>query len=122
MDKALVNEWMKVAAELSILKAKEAELRKQICGEFIPEYQEGTHHYIMDELDLVGVGKVNFTVDGKLLESNWEVLPPEVKACFKFKPEVIKKTYKNMPHDSIVHKFITAKPGMPSLDIKPVKQ
>lgn len=121
MDKSKVLEWMKLAADLKNLKAKEMELRKELCEEVLGDKVKGTDHLIVEGLDLAATGKVNTTLDPEMLQSIWNDLSQKERDCIVHKPSLVAKNYKDLDGTSTLHQAVTTKPGAPSLKVKPVE-
>ena len=125
----LVNEWYKLTTQLDELKAKEAELRKQVMQNCFPDPVEGSanklslgdgfivqmEHKISRKLD-----ETAFLASRTALESEGF----EVEKLVKTKIELNASAYKKLEADRkhIFAQFVTEKPATGSIKVvKPKK-
>lgn len=125
-------EWNTLAIKLKELKAKEAEIRRELCEKLFNGRVGGfkvKDHFTSDDgidWEAVATSKVKVTVDRELLNSIWNDLTEEEQAIFRWKPEVNKTDYIKMKKadpkmKSIVWDVFKEGVAMPTLELKEVE-
>lgn len=126
--------WQAIDAELTRIKALEAEARKLCVADYFKEPTEGTNNYDLGNgWTLKGVVKNNYRlaandkVDDALdkIEKLGERGKFIAERIFRYKPDLSLTEYKGLdltnPTDAavkaIVDEVLTIQPGMPSLEI-----
>jgi hypothetical protein len=119
----VVRKWLEMSADLSVLKDKEMEARKEIVDHIliVGRGKSSPKTGLIGPFKLTATPKTNLKIDKELLKTFWPSLTKEEKACFKFDPSLKAKEYSNLPADSDVHRAIEANPGAPTLKMKYVK-
>lgn len=112
-------EWEFAANDLKLAKDHEAKLRLVCVDELIGsrDVYEGSDKTTFDSFIAVLTARVNRNVDATALESIWEDLTEEEKACINYKPRLNLAKYRKLPDDSILHSVITESPGVPTLKL-----
>lgn len=118
IDSDKVQSWLIAKEELATLKARELDLRNQICEHILDGKIKGTSNKVIGVYSLSAAAKLNNKVEKEELQAMWSDLSPEEKECVKFKPEVVAKNYGKIAADSNLHRVITSKPGTPTLTLK----
>jgi len=116
-----IAEWLTARNKLKYYKQKESTLRKKICSEILAGKAEGGVTKHKPEGKITATAKINRTLDTAVLDALWEDLAPLDKEAVFYKPTIVMKQYKILGEDSLLHKAVIAKPGMPSLSIKEVQ-
>ena len=117
ITKQTIMHWLSAKAKLAEFKKRESTLRQKIATMVLGDQQKGVKHEKMFGFKVSPTAKLNQTLDVLGLTENWKKLNAEEKACIRFKPEIINEKLKDLPEDSMLHKFVTYKPGMPELKI-----
>lgn len=128
----IYREWQEVSLWLDTAKAREMELRKQLCATFFPEPVEGTNNAFA-EIDgkkyAVKVGhKLNRKLDPAALDA---VMPElgkldpalcELGVLIKYEAELVKKGYNALTDEQrkIFEQALTITEGAPELTITEV--
>lgn len=117
-----LEEWMEVKQKLSEYKAKENQLRRELCKRILRGIVKGSRSEIVGKYKVTATAKINNTVDEEVLLTIWSDLSDSEKACFKFSPQLILKQYNDLPEDAkTIYSAITSRPGLPSLSLKEKK-
>ena len=112
------KEWKELVNQLKVIKQKEQELRRELCGDmFAGREGEFSVERHMDEYKAIAKSRVTRTIDETVLESIEEDLTPQELGCIKRKPTVILANYRKLPEDSLLFEAVTEKPAMPSLSL-----
>ena len=122
VTKKHIEVWIAAKANLDVVKAKEMELRKEICEAVLQGTHKGTEHLIVEGLDVAATGKINTKVDTECLDTIWNDLSQGEKDCIVYKPSLVAKEYKTVDAKSKLHEAIITTPGTPTLKVKPVKE
>jgi len=117
----LASAHTKAAGNLAAAKSAEMQLRMHICDQVLLDKIKGVAHKVIDGFDFAATAKINMSIDKELLENLLPDLSDTEKLCIRYKPEVVAKTYNALDSKSKLHLAVTAKPGTPSLKIKPIK-
>lgn len=117
-----ISEWSRLATQLKEIKAKEAELRRELCALIIAAtpMKNGrvTVKQNLDGFACKAIQTLSFKVDQAVLANIWETLQPVEKQAIKFVPDLRLKEYKALPSDSLLHEAITTSLAMPTLEAK----
>lgn len=124
---AKVSEWYALSTQVAELTKREKALRQEIFGAAFPNLQSGSDRVPLGYgRDLKGEAVVNYTVDREEMKANSHLLPADVfSSVMKFTPEVRAGALKAIADEEqkrVFGMFITAKPGLPKLEIVNVKQ
>ena len=128
---ALLGDWLNAKKSLDYWKAKEIELRSEVTKEFFnpAEDEEGTRNVDLgNNYKLKGVFALSYKLIEKdeLLEkaiSRMEKLGEEaeyiIKRLIKWKPELSKTEYKNLPdkYVKILNSALEVKPSTPQISL-----
>lgn len=114
--------WQLAKDKLDAAKAKELELRKEICEEILGDNVKGTHKKEFSGMTAKAVGKINMKFDTVILKEIFPDLSKEEKLCIRYKQELVAKHYGLLPEDSIFHKAVITSAGTPSLELKIEKE
>ena len=117
-----VKEWILAKEKLDRAKAREAELRIELCNFILQGQPKGSKKATIGKFNLTATAKLNQKVLKDELKSIWVDLNPNQRKCFKFDPKTVTKEINKLEPDSIVFKAIEEKPGMPALSIKQPKE
>lgn len=118
-----LQEWQKLSEDLALMTAREKEMRQRIFDAAFPKPTEGTNKFdLAGGYQLSASYKINRTIDKAVLSTVEEMLKEQgldINDYIRFKPELETKAYKTMSSDKqkILDLAITAKPGLPSLEI-----
>lgn len=115
--------WEKLSEELALMTAREKEMRQRIFDACFVNPKEGTNKFDLHAgYQLSAQYKLNRTIDKAALPVVEEMLKEhqlDINDYVRFKPELETKAYKALSSDKqkILDLAITAKPGLPSLEI-----
>jgi len=117
--------WEHMSQELKELKAKEMELRKEICKEFvnsIPSWQEGKIRVktSVNPFNVKVEQGLNYKLNTQVLAQIWDDLSTEERECIKLKPVLIEPEYKTLDDSAILHEAVTTSLSAPVLTVNPV--
>lgn len=81
---------------------------------------------VADKFKVTTTGKVNRSIDDAAIKRDWPALPPQVQDAFTFKAALNMKQIRalelaNPDAYKAAAKYITAKPGKPTVTIKPLE-
>lgn len=118
----IFQEWLDAKRTEDTAKAKRLEIEAQIV-QMVGVKDEGVTAYEDDAFKIKTTGKVTRSVDTGAVQSAWEVLPDEVKKCFKWSASLDTKEYRalcSMRNDLIpqLNQYITSKPSKPSISVE----
>lgn len=124
MSKTKLEIWYEMSRLLKETKEREAELRRELCEDFIGKTEmvngrvtvKGTD--VDSLLEYKAVQTLSFNIDQAVLGTIWPGMSDIEKAVFKMKPTLQLRPYKALPENSIVHESIIAKLAMPTLTIE----
>ena len=116
--------WYEISVLLKQTKEREAELRRELCKEFIGGSEmvngrvtvKGNDHE--SNLSYKAVQALGYTIDKPVLSSLWPGMSNVERAVFKMEPKLQLRPYKMLPDSSIVHEAIVSKLAMPTLSIE----
>lgn len=114
--------WMTALGKLNHLKETETSLRREIADHILNGKIKGSKKKNVGKFVMVATAKINESPDKDELKAIWPTLTKAEKACIRFKPELIAKKYAELPNDARIKSVITAKPGMPSLELKSIME
>lgn len=118
-----VEKWIITKAALDEIKKEEMELRKELCDYILEGNIKGSKKKLIGKYQLTASAKLNSSIDKEVLNTIWEDLSVEEKACFRFDPKLVAKEYKKLsPEYTILHSAIVDKPGAPTLSFKKVEE
>ena len=118
--KEQVESWLKWKSNLAVAKENELNLRKEICEHILQGKVKGSKKSSIGVYILTATAKLNIKIDSEHLETIWKELPPEEKACIKYKPSLIAAEYKKLKGKITLNRCIDSKPGTPGLELKSV--
>lgn len=113
----LIEEWANVKEELARLQKKERDLRLQIAPEVLKDKLEGSKTDTIDGWKLSATAVINYSVDEDELELRKNELTQRDWEALRYKPSVVAARFRRLDNDSILHRIVTAKPGMPQLKV-----
>ena len=108
-------------------RARYSELEQALI-ETVGVQDEGSHSVTVDDrYKVTTTGRVNRSIDSDGLSAAWHELPEPVQQAFRWKADVNIKQLRSLAslRDDIypmAARFITAKPGKPSLKLEPAKR
>lgn len=115
-----IADWYEAKEELAKLKLKEKLMRQTICDKMFAG-QLVKSRMTIDNAQVTATPSINLKVD----EATYNGIFPELNdleiSAIRIKLEVNKSVYKKLPEDSKLHEAITAKSGMPKLEVKEIK-
>lgn len=119
---ALFQSWIDAKRSEDEARAQRLEVEAQIVA-VVGVKDEGVTSVEDDQFKVKTTGKVTRSVDTDAIQDVWEVLPEEVKKCFKWEAKLNTKEYRalcSMREDLAPHlnKYITSKPAKPSISIE----
>lgn len=119
---ALYQSWLDAKRSEDAARAQRLEIEAQIVA-LVGVKDEGVTSVEVDQFKVKTTGKVTRSVDTDAVQDVWEVLPEEVKKCFKWEAKLNTKEYRalcSMREDLAPHlnKYITSKPAKPSISIE----
>lgn len=123
MDIKKVERWFEIDKQLSVLKAEEIALRKEIFTEAFPNPVEGSKNKMPLAAGwiLQGDHKINRKVDEAVVRTlaTGDNTAPLIDRCFNFKPSLILKEFKALEGDdlNLLADAVTETPGTPSLKV-----
>jgi len=132
-DDASASEISKLCERHSAAKNKAKVVAAEIAGieqrlvEIVGVQPEGAFSVVVeDRFKVTTTGKVNRTVDTGAVQEAWPLLPFSVQEAFSFKAGINMKQMRALESVSPelyarAAAFITAKPGKPSVEIKPIE-
>lgn len=122
----MLDEWEDAAARLTVLKAKEMDLRLKLIAGAFPNPKEGTNkHKLPDGRELVGQVKVTRKIDEAslpvILAAMREKGVANTDRLVKYKPELAKSEWNTLSDEMklIFSPAVIAVPGAPSFEVKP---
>ncbi len=115
-----VKAWLETKGLAAKYKKLEGDSRRIIADEVLDGKVKGVKRETFGGLIVAATGKVNLNVDKDELKVIWKELTTEDRAAVKFKPEVVAGKYNKLPKDSMLRRVVTIKPGMPTVEVKPV--
>lgn len=115
----LVLDRIEAKREEDVAVARRRDIDKAILAH-IPVKYEGTESVQAGGLKITATFGVNRTCDNDKLRTDWNGLPVEVQAAFRWKPEVAVAELKKLgdEHRVTALGYFTTKPASTSLDFK----
>lgn len=113
----VIENWVAAKNELAALQKVERELRAQIAETVLEGKLEGSKTSIIGDWKLSATAVINYTVDSDALELRKAELSAADWAAMTFKPTVVASKLKKLSNDSVLHKIVSAKPGMAQLKV-----
>lgn len=124
----ILDQWYAKKQALDLLVTEERELRTKAFAMAFPNPVEGTNKTKLDHgMALVADYKMNYNIDRPVLEATLADLAPDaneralIESVISYTPKVREGEFKKLDDDAkkVVGPFITQKPGLPSMEIKP---
>lgn len=122
----LLSDWHLAKKNAEFFAAEEVKLRKQIFGQEFPDPKRGTNKKKIDHgMALIGDYKLNYTPDRAGLEAAISAATGNergvIDSVISYSPKVKEAAFEALDDEAkkIVAPFITVKPGLPSIEIKP---
>lgn len=116
-----LSRWIKMSADLKLIKAQEADLRRELCAEIIADAQmKKGRCTVKSELEgrtVKAVQTLGYTIDEAALASIWEALSETDKTALKMKPTLKLAQYKKLSEYSLLHEAVISKLAMPTLEV-----
>ena len=113
-----VELWKTHKNLLDISKAREMELRRDICNHILEENKgKQSGMKLIGNLKLKAKIGVNVKFDEPLFNTLFDDLSDEEKSCVKFKPQLVSKNLKELDESSQLFLCITEEPSTPTLEI-----
>jgi hypothetical protein len=117
----IFEEWKELQKDLKRIKAREMELRKEICANIL----EGIELPASKKLEHAGERitakqTLSYAIDESTLNTMWADLSNEEQSAIRFKPNLAMREYKKLPEDSILHEAVTCKPAAPTLKVEAI--
>ena len=105
---------------LKEIKAKELELRNQICDVILAGLGTGTHNFAKDGMLIKAVASLNYSFDKETLDGliNDDALSADELDCIRWKPELALAKYKKTDNTEALDEALFVKPAQPTLEIK----
>lgn len=118
----LISDWQAAKALLDSTKAREMELRTELCsaiseGVTLP----GTYHYSTAEGKLTATLSNSFKFDEDVLRQIKPKLTPAEVECIQTKHSLILKNYKLLGPKSLLNRAVVETPSAPTLKFKEEK-
>ena len=121
MNKERVVLWHDTKCKLAVFKAQELSLRKEVAEEILEGVPltngSATNRESEEGVIVKATQKLNFSLDLGELAAIWAELTPEEQAVIKMKPTLQLAKYKKLPEGSILHRAVTTKLAVPTLDV-----
>lgn len=122
VEAALFQSWLDAKRSEDEARAQRLEVEAQIVA-LVGVKDEGVTSFENDQFKVKTTGKVTRSVDTGAIQDVWEVLPEEVKKCFKWEAKLDTKEFRHlcsMRDDLASHlnKYITSKPAKPSISVE----
>jgi len=121
--KTKLQTWHEMAVLLKETKEREAELRRELCEEFIggAAMENGRVTVKGDDagsgLSYIAVQSLSYNVDVAALEAIWSGLTDEEKGAIAYKPSVSLAKYRKIDDNSILQDAIISRLAMPTLKV-----
>ncbi|RLA18842.1 MAG: hypothetical protein DRQ56_06655 [Gammaproteobacteria bacterium] len=116
--------WFEMSQLLKATKTREAELRRELCEEYIGDSQMSNGRVTVKghegHLDYKAVQALSYGLDKDLLDALWGDLTDIDKGCVTFKPALGLAAYKRLSEDSLIHEAVTTRLAMPTLSVEEV--
>lgn len=121
-----LKEHAKLKAKANLAAVEEVALRLQLVKFLVPDPKEGANSLEAAGQKVTVTQKINYNIDRPALDAMWERLPKDVyEAVFRWSPDVKLDAYRTAMADKslakIISEIVVAKPGLPSIEIKPLK-
>lgn len=120
VDPELLERHRETALALKELKAKELELRNEICDKLLEGLPVGTHNFAKDGMKIKAVSSLNYSFDQTTLDDliNDDMLTAEELDLIRWKPELKVGDYKKAEFTENLDEALFVKPAQPTLEIK----
>lgn len=113
-------EWLVANTALKNAKAEELRLRKIICGDLLSDKLEGSLTTRTDDMVITTTARLTRTLDAAVLDTVWDDMTDDEKACITYKPSLVLASYKKLELDGgALMEAVTVKPALASLKILP---
>ncbi len=116
----LLEEHRTTALALKEIKAKELDLRNQICDKILDGLGTGTHNFAKEGMLIKAVASLNYSFDKVTLDEliNEDMLTEGELDCIRWKPELALANYKKTEFTENLDEALFVKPAQPTLEIK----
>lgn len=111
-------DWLQASTLLKKFKKKELSLRNEIISEHGSTKIDGTEKQTIDNLEIIFSFDLTKSIDRAALDTGWDNLSEEEKACIDWKPALKLKEYKALKESnpkSLLLRCITEKPAQGTL-------
>lgn len=116
MDRIKLVDWQRLSTQLKTIKAKEMELRREICAEILKGMEIPCKKKDL-ELGVVAENSVSHNLDDASVNAMWKEFSIEEKEAIKFEPKLKLREYKKLPKGALIHDAVIIKPSAPTLKI-----
>lgn len=114
---SLISEWQSLKDKVAELSDKERELRQIITPFILEDKIEGSKTTRLGNYKLCATAVLNYTIDREELELRRQSLSDEDWTALDFKPVIKPTAFRKLPAESILHRIVAAKPGIPQLRV-----
>lgn len=122
----LLDQWHHAESQVTEWTLRERALRSEIFQLAFPTPRRGTNKRPLPyNMALVGQHKINLTVDQGACEATRSLISqPLFERVVQYTPKIVQGEYfKLLPNDlALFSQFVTEKPGLPTLNLKPADQ
>ena len=117
-----LSTWYEMSKLLKATKIREAELRRELCEEFIGNTPMVNGRVTVkghqEHFEFKAVQALTYRVDQAALETLWNNLTDLEKAAIVYKPSLSLTAYKKLPEDCLIHEAVTSTLSMPTLQLE----
>ena len=121
MSQTKLEAWHEMAQLLKTAKIREAELRRELCADFIANTPMTNGRVTVKghdgNYDYKAVQILSYRVDQSVLSSVWSTLDDIEKAAVAYKPSLALANYKKLSEESLLHEAVITTLAMPTLEV-----
>lgn len=118
-----ISAWLRAKADLAIAQEEERSLRAEILDQCFGPNNVGNKNCVRGDWMIKGGYGLTYSLDQEGI-TNAIALGEELPACIRTKYDLDKKAYDNLSEEDslIMDDYLTVKPALPTLEIKPLEK